>query len=195
MEEARIKMVGDESWAKENVVSSIARLVYEDGLLNSFTGLPAMLAKQVPYTMGKQVSFDVFSGMLYSLAAVYATGTGDLKWLISLSSAFLASVVACLLSQPGDMILTATYQRGGGAHRRTTSNSEHQKSDMQLKQGGTTSKSLVTIIRDIYRNHGLGGFYIGTQARLLHVVSIITFQLVMYDIIKMALGLPVTGAH
>lgn len=49
MEEARIKMVGQESWAKENVVSGIARLIREDGVLSSFAGLSAMLAKQVSY--------------------------------------------------------------------------------------------------------------------------------------------------
>ena len=48
MEEARIKMVGDETWAKENVVTGITRLVRENGLLSTFGGLPAMLAKQVP---------------------------------------------------------------------------------------------------------------------------------------------------
>lgn len=47
MEEARIKMVGDESWSKENVVSGITRLVRENGLFSTFGGLPAMLAKQV----------------------------------------------------------------------------------------------------------------------------------------------------
>lgn len=47
MEEARIKMVGDKSWAKENVVSGIVRLVRENGVFASFGGLPAMLAKQV----------------------------------------------------------------------------------------------------------------------------------------------------
>lgn len=47
MEEARIKMVGESDWAKENVVSSIVRLIREDGVLSSFRGLNAMLSKQV----------------------------------------------------------------------------------------------------------------------------------------------------
>ena len=47
MEEARIKMVGEASWAKENTVSAILRLVRENGLLASFAGLAAMLSKQV----------------------------------------------------------------------------------------------------------------------------------------------------
>jgi hypothetical protein len=34
------------------------------------------------------------------------------KWLVSVSvsAAFCASIVACLFSQPGDMILTETYK-------------------------------------------------------------------------------------
>ena len=48
MEEARIKMVGEPSWAKENLLSAMARLISEDGVLNTFSVLPAMLTKQVP---------------------------------------------------------------------------------------------------------------------------------------------------
>ena len=33
------------------------------------------------------------------------------------------------------------------------------------------------------------------QARLLHVIGIIWVQLVMYDRLKVALGLPATGGH
>lgn len=120
--------------------------------------------------MGKQVSFDVFAALLYSLAQKVDTRGIDLKWGISISAAFLASILACLCSQPGDMILTGSYQ-------------------------GTTKQSLPQIVSSIYKQHGLGGFYIGVQARLAHVASIITSQLVLYDIIKLLLGLPITGSH
>ena len=33
------------------------------------------------------------------------------------------------------------------------------------------------------------------QARIAHVALIITSQLVVYDIVKQALNLPVTGSH
>ncbi len=49
MEEARIKMVGDPSWGKENVVTAITRLLTEHGLFATFSGLPAMLSKQVSF--------------------------------------------------------------------------------------------------------------------------------------------------
>jgi solute carrier family 25 phosphate transporter 3 len=184
MEEARIKMVGDASWARENVVSSIVRLVREDGLLSSFSGLPAMLSKQIPYTMGKQVSFDLIAQVLYAMAVQMAVSKEDAKWLISTAAAFLASIVACISSQPGDMILTATYKGGHG--------SGHGGGKEAVM---VNSKDFATIVAAIYRQHGLGGFYLGLQARLAHVASIITSQLVVYDLIKMALGLPVTGSH
>lgn len=123
--------------------------------------------------MGKQVSFDIFAAMLYTLAARFASKLGDPKWFISIGAAFLSSIMACLFSQPGDMILTATYKTNDG------------KSD----------NSFFTIVQNIYKKHGLSGFYFGLQARLAHVASIITIQLVMYDLIKAALGLPVTGSH
>ena len=108
-----------------------------------------MLSKQVPYTMAKQVSFDIFAKLLYALSdnfklkpgqhnpwiyyihwnqvvmslffhsrpsltfrlSTLLSALGDMKWAISIASAFLASILACLSSQPGDMILSATYGR------------------------------------------------------------------------------------
>ena len=249
MEEARINMVNDPTWAKENVISSIVRLIREDGVFSSFSGLPAMLSKQIPYTMGKQVSFDLIAQLLYVLAAYLAVSAADAKWAISLGAAFLASIVACLTSQPGDMILTATYKGAGhsghGDHsepvresaqkvhethvapaiqpdgvlwedaaapssvsdgvsdtssdvrvdRSTPTHIPQDKPTVTQATSATSSKQFSTVVSSIYRQHGLGGFYLGLGARLAHVASIITSQLVVYDLIKIALGLPVTGSH
>ena len=263
MEEARIKMVGDASWAKENVITAILRLIREDGALASFSGLPAMLSKQVPYTMGKQVSFDMFAKALYAAAAYFALSSGGgssnggggvdvrTKWAISLGAAFLASIVACLSSQPGDMILTATYKGAGGGHSHgqaaaaapasaavkltgagahatkhahshahggaaksgascavktstatVTKDANGKVCKLPVKDTGSSnsnsdsdSRAFSAVVSDIYRKHGVGGFYLGIQARLAHVATIITSQLVIYDLLKIALGLPVTGSH
>ena len=120
--------------------------------------------------MSKQVSFDMFATILYTLASNAAIAGADVKWIISITSAFLASILACLSSQPGDMILTATYRNKAG--------------------GG-----IMAVINEIYKKHGLSGFFIGVQARMAHIITIITSQLVMYDIIKIALKLPASGSH
>ena len=104
------------------------------------------------------------------------------KLLVSVLAAFLASIVACLFSQPGDMILTETYKTGNS--------SKSSKSSQQQKQ-----PSFGAVLAEIHRRGGVGEFFRGTKARIVHVGMIITTQLVIYDIVKQMLGLPATGSH
>ena len=125
---------------------------------------------QVPYTMAKQVSFDIVAGVLYAALTVEGKSAADLKWIVSVTSAFVASLCACISSQPGDMILTETFK-------------------------GSSGKGFLGIVADINDKGGLPAFFTGTKARIVHVGMIITTQLVIYDIVKQALGLPATGSH
>jgi solute carrier family 25 (mitochondrial phosphate transporter), member 3 len=176
MESTRIRIVTDPAYAGAGLLTGLPRLIAEDGLLATFSGLWAMLAKQVPYTFGKQVSFDVFAGFLYAFFHSVDwsfVGENELKWVVSVSAAFMASLIACILSQPGDMILTETYR----------------------PQKGDSKQSISAIIQRLYQQGGVGQFFTGTQARIVHVGLIITSQLVIYDIVKQMLGLPATGSH
>ncbi|KAL7543842.1 hypothetical protein ACHAWF_007464 [Thalassiosira exigua] len=152
---------------------------------------------QVPYTYGKQVSFDVVAKYLYRIlnaprptattlaeSLSKSVGPETIKWMVSVLSAMVASVMACLFSQPGDVILTETYKGGdeGG--------------------GEKASRSLGEVSTAIYARRGdrgavraLSGFFTGLQARFVHVGLIITSQLVIYDLVKQLLGLPATGSH
>ena len=69
------------------------------------------------------------------------------------------------------MILTKTYKSAG------------------------TGLSFIDVIKSINKDGGLPAFFTGTGARLAHVISIITSQLMIYDVVKVALGLPATGSH
>ena len=197
MESTRIRMVTDSSFEGIGLLRGLAKLVDEAGLVQTLTvGLGAMLAKQVPYTFGKQVSFDVVAKFLYGILNSTSRSTTSLaetisksvspeciKWTVSVLAAMIASVMACLLSQPGDVILTETYKGG--------------ESD-----DATKKRSLAEISSTIYArnsNEGiflaLSGFFTGLQARFVHVGMIITSQLVIYDLVKQLLGLPATGSH
>ena len=129
-----------------------------------------MLAKQVPYTMAKQVSFDMFAKYFYKLAEKVNFNHQHLKLGISIAAAFPASVLCCLSSQPGDVLLTAN---------------SHDKD----------KKGFLSTISHIYQKDGIPGFFLGLRARLIHVALIITFQLVIYDLVKQGLGLAATGSH
>lgn len=160
-------------------MKALPKLIEQNGVLSAFAGLPAMLTKQVPYTIMKQLSFEFFAGSLYAAVAAASLSAEELKWEVSVCSAFLASILACIASQPGDVLLTETY-----------------KGESSAMEGETNEN--MTIIKHaqiVYQEEGVGGFFAGLKPRFLHVASIITTQLVLYDVIKQSLGLPVTGAH
>lgn len=171
MEEIRIKLVTDKSFQGRGLFHGMALLLERDGFLNSFKGFPAMLLKQVPYTIGKQVSFDMFAVALYHPLMIYSSFTQtELKVGVEILSAFLASIIACFVSHPGDVILTETYRRDG------------EKQD------------LASIAKQVYGNGGGFAFFRGILARFVHVGFIITSQLFIYDQVKQLLGLPSSGS-
>ncbi len=127
-----------------------------------------------------------------------------LKWVVSVLAAMVASVMACLLSQPGDVILTETYD-GAGSHGHGGGGGG-KKQPAAVPGGIVKSKGLREVSSAIYSRsthgggnadvfRGLSGFFTGLQARFLHVGLIITSQLVIYDIVKQLLGLPASGSH
>jgi solute carrier family 25 phosphate transporter 3 len=172
MESTRIRVVTSKDYVDQGLLTALPKLVKEEGLMSLFGGMYAMLAKQIPYTMAKQVSFDVFCGYLYTyFGSTSLSLRGDtIKWIVSITAAFMASIFACIFSQPGDMILTETYK-------------------------GASTKSFYDIVSSIYQRNGMSSFFTGTGARILHVGMIITSQLVIYDMVKQLLGLPATGSH
>lgn len=173
MEQTRIRQVTDPEFADEGFVSGVARLTKEEGVGAIFFGLPAMLSKQVPYTMAKQVSFDLFATFLYGVALQYSMVATDVRTEVEFFAALLASILACLASHPGDVVLTATY-KGGPAQN----------------VGGFSG-----VVSTLYEQNGLDAFFSGIAARFFHVGAIITSQLILYDVIKQMLGLPATGTH
>lgn len=172
MEETRIRLVTDPTFGK-GLLDGLPKLLKEEGFLTPFQkGLPPMLTKQVPYTMGKQVSFDLFAGMLYTLLIGWSfIPQKQIALEVEIGAAFLASIVACLSSHPGDVLLTATY-----------------------KNNDDTNSGFGATIKRVYEEGGASAFFRGLNARFFHVGCIITFQLVIYDQIKQALGLPASGS-
>ena len=168
MEITRIRLLSDPNFAS-GLLDGLPRLLREDGVLSPFKGLPPMLSKQIPYTAAKQVSFDVAASAIYSGLGAYAA---NLAFGVEVAAAFSASIVACVMSHPGDVLLTASYQskeNGAGGFFATAS---------KIYDGGG----------------GFRAFFRGLNARFIHVGFIITSQLVIYDQIKQALGLAASGA-
>lgn len=150
-----------------------------EGPLSLFYGYSAMLSKQIPYTISKQVGYEFVVSSIYSTIGISVIDTNaDVKFAITLISAFLSSILACIASHPGDSILTRTYQTSDNDPYTNTSN----------------TAGIIATASLIYRERGLKGFMTGISARFVHVGAIVTTQLVVYDFVKSAIGLPPTGS-
>ena len=178
LEQTRIRLVTDASFRQDGLISGFSRLIQQEGVSSTlFGGISPMLSKQVPYTIGKQVSFDEFARMLYNMADTFSFSARQVQTEVSIAAAFMASIVACILSHPGDVLLTATFK-----------GQEEGKVKTELP-------SFTNLVRDVWVKEGFSGFWTGLSARFFHVGAIITSQLVLYDFIKQLLGLPATGSN
>ncbi|EED92364.1 predicted protein, partial [Thalassiosira pseudonana CCMP1335] len=107
MEALRIRMVSDAKFSDMNLVQAGSTMIKQEGIRSLLKGLPAMFWKQVPYTITKNCSFDIFCSWLYQvwMGLGYAV-TANAKFAIPLVSAALAAVLSCISSHPGDMLLS-----------------------------------------------------------------------------------------
>lgn len=91
----------------------------------------------------------------------------------SVGAAAITSVLSCITSQPGDMVLSLM--------------NAHQNDRRRTRD----------IVHDIFMSdRGVQGFFVGLKTRFLHVGIIVTLQLLIYDVVKRMCGIAATGmAH
>eukprot|EP00903_Cladosiphon_okamuranus_P019632 g18052.t1 len=241
LEAARIRMVADADYAP-GLRSGIARMISEEGVGSLTRGLPAVLAKQVPYTVTKLVTFDYLVRTVASRFGSAAGGGGSRKGRVgagvgvTVACAVIAGVLSSLASQPGDSLLSALNSEGrkdfvtgggggGGGGDVTDSASEEFEFEEEEEEeevcssedqdggaacpgfgvgGGTVSdgsggrgggivaqevepvaRAMLRIVGEI----GLLGLFRGMGARMMHVTSIVTVQLLIYQSIKRMVGI------
>jgi solute carrier family 25 (mitochondrial phosphate transporter), member 3 len=161
MEAARIRMVSDPRYSGRGLAESLARLSAEEGWLSLFRGLPALLCKQLPYTVTQLVSFELLKGVTSAAAG----GSQLLQMAATVGCALAAGVLSSLASQPGDTLLSMV--------------------NSQLGDG----RSLLSTMMRIISKLGIKGLFKGTGARIIHVSTVVMVQLVLYDAVKTKLGM------
>jgi solute carrier family 25 phosphate transporter 3 len=171
MEALRIRLVAQRE-TNSNWLKTGLHMAKNEGATSLSRGMVPMVLKQVPYTILKNVSFDLSTGSAYSYMRNQGLAISSAnKIIITVMSAALASVLCCIGSQPGDMLLSVMNAQEG--ERRRTRD----------------------IIRDIRRSDkGIRGFFVGIKTRFLHVGIIVTLQLFIYDVVKQLCGIAATGS-
>mmetsp|Transcript_9489 Transcript_9489/g.17115 ORF Transcript_9489/g.17115 Transcript_9489/m.17115 type:complete len:386 (-) Transcript_9489:2427-3584(-) len=174
MEAIRIRSVADPSFPND-VFSGLALVFQAEGLHGLFKGLGPILLKQVPYTVGQFVAFE-FSVMFVKLVAENLLGglesiSSSGAAFISLVAGVMAGMFACVISQPGDTILSKINQE-------------------DTSTDGSTTAQILRVTRTL----GFSGLFLGLGMRLVQVSIMIGSQFLIYDTIKMACGITVASA-
>lgn len=170
MEAIRIRMVSEPDFVSGGWLQAGYKILKQEGVVGLCKGMNPMIMKQVPYTVTKNVAFDILTKSFYAI--MHAQGkklTATTMFTIPLVSAALSSILSTVTSQPGDMVLSLV-----NAHKGDRRSSE--------------------IFKDILNStRGFRGFFVGFHTRLLHVGVTVTIQLLVYDYVKRLCGIAATG--
>ena len=166
LEATRIRLVTDPTYGNE-VFDALPRMWREEGW-GIYQGLPAIMTKMVPGTMSQLASYEFFTRTAYATATSFGVQADTTnRFAISTVCAVLAGVISTLTSQPGDTVLSEMNKAGG--------------------QGQT----IMSVLEGLESPQEL---FRGVKARLIHLLALITTQLVIYDYAKQIVGLAATGA-
>jgi hypothetical protein len=222
-EAARIRLVTTPTFAS-GVVDCMSRIIKEEKIESLFRGLPAVFAKQIPFTVVQLASFELITTSIYSYLSRSDNNfdfneVSKYKYAISGVSAIVAAVLSSLASQPGDTLLSAVNK--GSRNKKVAINSsvgqegaersvreyldsasdydtviEAQKVAIQdTVVVAYEAENPLTIMKETFDEIGVKGLFRGTKARLFHVSFYVVVQFLAYDTIKQLVGLPVTGVH
>mmetsp|Transcript_10709 Transcript_10709/g.25536 ORF Transcript_10709/g.25536 Transcript_10709/m.25536 type:complete len:499 (-) Transcript_10709:48-1544(-) len=171
MEALRIRLVAEPSFAPKGWIQGGTKILKNEGVQGLTKGMTPMVLKQVPYTVTKNVSFDIITRFLYStIKATGASISTTASVAIPLFAAASASVLSTISSQPGDMVLSLV-----NAHK-----------------GNQTVRDFVNGI--LRSERGVRGFFVGFKTRLLLSGVTVTIQLLVYDMVKRLCGIAATGS-
>lgn len=171
MEAIRIRMVADPDFAPQGWVAVGCKMLRTEGVPGLSKGMTPMISKQVPYTVTKNVSFDILTRSFYAMLKAQGMAlTSTIMFAVPLVSAAIASILSTITSQPGDLVLSL----------------------VNAKQDGRSAQQ---IFRDTAKSDkGIRSFFVGFNARLLHVGVSVTVQLLVYDYAKRLCGIAATGS-
>lgn len=166
LEATRIRLVANPKYAS-NLGAAAARVVKEQGIINGlYGGFVPMLFKQVPYTMAKFVVFEALSEKIFAaLPTPKEKLSNAAVTCVNLGSGIGAGVMAAIISQPADTMLSLMNKSGAGGN-------------------GSTMSRLGNIAREL----GFKGLFNGLGARCVMVGTLTAAQFAIYGDIKRVLN-------
>jgi solute carrier family 25 phosphate transporter 3 len=198
-EALRIKSVADPGYAR-NLFAGMARIGREEGFAGYYRGLLPILSKQLPYTVTQLTVFSTAVDYVYSTALPRFGGgkrKADLsvgaQLAVTVACGMLAGVTSSIASQPGDTVLTrinATLKKSAAAGTTTAAAAAPAAAAAGAKPKlPPVSEQIAATVRSL----GWRGLWIGTGPRAAMTAALSAGMFLVYDSVKLAVGLPSSG--
>jgi len=165
LEATRIRLVSDPKFAS-SLPGAFARIFREQGVIKGFySGFGPILFKQVPYTMAKFVVYERLAEFIYTVLPPKEKLSNGMITAVNLSSGLGAGLVAALISQPADTLLSKINKQKGA-------------------EGESVTRRLINLAGQL----GPKGLFTGLGARFVMVGTLTAFQFAIFGDIKRLLG-------
>lgn len=173
LEATRIYMICNPEIAKSGLFHCMKLIAKQSGLNGLYKGIWMILLKQVPYTCCKLAGYDIIHHNLLKIKERILLNqyddSEDIKvqddFIIQISSGAMAGVLASVISQPADVLLSRVCGRNLNS------------AECLIINGPL---GLIDVMRDI----GLKGLYAGLQPRALMVGLMTSVQFLIYERMK-----------
>eukprot|EP00871_Galdieria_phlegrea_P000207 jgi/Galph1/1187/GphlegSOOS_G6026.1 len=163
MEAVRIRLVAEPSFA-QGIFDGLPKMWKLEGRRGLFKGIPYMLLKQIPFTYGQFVSFEVLSSYFRNLS-VSSNQSEQLDLRISLFCGLISGVVAAVISHPGDTLLSLINR---------------ECSEIAFSLHG---------LYNLIRRNGTQRLFSGLGVRVILVGCMLGGQFLIYDSLKAFVGI------
>lgn len=171
LEVLKLRMQTDPAAATRGVLRTFAHVTRHEGLGAFYAGFAPIAMRQLPYTMGKLVVYDVVARLATSMCV------GEREHLQPYAIAFaglVAGAAAAVVSHPADLLLTRLC--GSPTASLTTNVAECVIADGFVEQ-----------VRYLW-SLGLRGAYAGLAPRLVMTSAMTSIQFSIYEGMQTALG-------
>ena len=174
LETTRIYMICNPEIAKIGLLSCMKQIVLKDGIGGLYQGIWMILLKQLPYTCCKLAGYDIIHHKLLKLKERIILkqhdNSDEIKIkddsIAQMSSGAMAGVLAAIISQPADVLLSKVCGRSNSNLECLIINGPFE---------------LINAMRFI----GIKGLYAGLQPRALMVGLMSSVQFLTYERMKM----------
>ncbi|KIJ54757.1 hypothetical protein M422DRAFT_24661 [Sphaerobolus stellatus SS14] len=148
----------------------IRKFIAADGVGGLYKSLPSLWSRQIPYTMMKFWSFEATVARIYESLGKPIDDYSKLQQLtVSFAGGYIAGIFCAVVSHPADTMVS--------------------KLNAVAKEG--IAKPTVS---SVYKEIGFGGLWAGLGTRIIMIGTLTGLQWLIYDYVKVAFGLPTTGA-